>query len=226
MKQAENAVKAADVEADAAGEAVKKGLEAARNQETSPTNAPKSKIDLSVCSVAANRVTAAAAAATRSIEAAAAGNIRAARINAAVASVDAADAAVAAARATAKLQNVEPPSIVAETETAAAAARISLLWQVIPYILITMAEICISVVGLELAFTAAPATMKSFVTACWLFTVFFGDILNAWITPLYNDTFWGISLTPDWYFLIFALLMIPVTMAFVLVARRFNRPAE
>ena len=89
-----------------------------------------------------------------------------------------------------------------------------------------MAEICISVVGLELAFAAAPAAMKSFVTACWLLTVSFGDILNAQITPLYNETFWGVSLTPDWYFLWFALLMVPVTVAFALVARQFNRPAE
>ena len=88
-----------------------------------------------------------------------------------------------------------------------------------------MAEICISVVGLELAFAAAPASMKSFVTACWLLTVFFGDMINAQVTPLYNETFWGISLTPDWYFLLFALLMVPVTVAFAVVARRFNRPA-
>jgi dipeptide/tripeptide permease len=81
------------------------------------------------------------------------------------------------------------------------------------------------VVGLELAFAAAPATMKSFITACWLFTVFLGDAINIVIAPLYNETFWGISLTPDWYFLIFAVLMVPVTVAFAIVARRFNRPA-
>jgi POT family proton-dependent oligopeptide transporter len=177
------------------------------------------------CSTAANRAEAAAAAAIRSVEAAAAGNARAAQVNAAVASVDAADAAVAAARAAANIRGVEPPAVIAETEEAAAAARISLLWQVIPYILITMAEICISVVGLELAFAAAPASMKGFVTGCWFFTVFCGDIINAQITPLYNETFWGISLTPDWYFLTFALLMVPVTVAFAIVARRFNRPA-
>ena len=47
-----------------------------------------------------------------------------------------------------------------------------------PYVLITAAEICISVVGLELAFAAGAATMKSFVTACWLLAVFFGDMLE------------------------------------------------
>lgn len=100
-----------------------------------------------------------------------------------------------------------------------------MLWQVIPYLLITVAEICISVVGLELAFSAAPASMKSFVTACWLLAVFFGNILNAQITPLYNNSIFGYGLTPGRYFLMFALLMIPVTLAFLLIGRRFNRPA-
>lgn len=103
--------------------------------------------------------------------------------------------------------------------------KVSVLWQVVPYMLITVAEICISVVGLELAFTAAPASMKSFVTACWLLTVFFGNMLNSQITPLYEATVpgLGVDLTPGRYFALFALLMALVTVAFVLVARRFNR---
>ena len=80
----------------------------------------------------------------------------------------------------------------------------------------TVAEVCISVVGLELAFAAAPAAMKTFMTACWLLAIFVGNFANGFITPLYNTTFLGISLTPDWYFLWFAVAMVPVTLAFVL----------
>ncbi|MBN2577403.1 MAG: MFS transporter [Pirellulales bacterium] len=103
--------------------------------------------------------------------------------------------------------------------------RVSILWEVIPYILITAAEICISVVGLELAFSAAPASMKSFVTACWLLTIFFGNIFNAGITPYYGkEISWlNLTLTPGVYFGLFALLMIPVAGAFIFVAKRFNR---
>jgi len=108
---------------------------------------------------------------------------------------------------------------------AAEAGRVSVLWEVVSYLLITVSEICISVVGLELAFTAAPATMKSFVTACWLLTVFFGDIFNAQITPLYGEKVFGFELSPGRYFALFALGMVPVTAAFVIVARRFNRSA-
>jgi POT family proton-dependent oligopeptide transporter len=102
------------------------------------------------------------------------------------------------------------------------------MWEVVPYILITIAEVCISVVGLELAFSAAPPTMKSFVTACWLLTVFFANILNSLVTPLYGAEIptLGITLSPGLYFGLFAGLMVPVTVAFVLVARRFNRLAS
>jgi POT family proton-dependent oligopeptide transporter len=105
--------------------------------------------------------------------------------------------------------------------------RVSVLWEVIPYIVITTAEVCISVVGLELAFTAAPASMKSFVTACWLLTVACGNILNAQITPFYGELIPGTDfrLTPGPYFGLFALIMVPVTIAFVFVSRRFNQSA-
>ena len=55
--------------------------------------------------------------------------------------------------------------------------KVSVLWELAAYVVITLAEACISVVGLELAFTAAPQHMKSFVTACWLLTVFAGNLL-------------------------------------------------
>jgi solute carrier family 15 (oligopeptide transporter), member 1 len=222
--RAKTAAEAAQTVAEALGQAVKLATEAAQDTEAGqPTGVPAG-FRLSDCSNAANRVEAAAAAVNKAMDAAKNGNTRATQINAAVAAVDSADAAVLAAAAVADIKAVNHPGVIAETEKAVAAARISLWWQIIPYILITMSEICISVVGLELAFAAAPATMKSFVTACWFLTVCFGDILNAQITPLYNKTFWGVSLTPDWFFLMFALLMIPVVLAFALVAKRFNRP--
>ena len=47
------------------------------------------------------------------------------------------------------------------------------------------------------------------------------------MTPYYEQTvsLWGTSITlsPGVYFMLFAVLMIPVTLAFILVARRFNR---
>jgi POT family proton-dependent oligopeptide transporter len=106
--------------------------------------------------------------------------------------------------------------------------RVALAWGIVPYILITSAEICISVVGLELAFTAAPPSMKGLVTGCWMLTMALADTINAYITPFYDARIdrLGLTLTPGVYFAAFALLMVPVTAAFVIVARRFNRAQE
>jgi len=107
------------------------------------------------------------------------------------------------------------------------AGKVSILWEVVSYVLITAAEVCISVVGVEFAFTQAPDSMKSFVTACWLLAVFLGDLVDMPITLLYG---WkipvlGFTIAPGPYFALLALTTIPVTVAFLLIARQFHRTA-
>jgi POT family proton-dependent oligopeptide transporter len=99
-------------------------------------------------------------------------------------------------------------------------SKVSVLWEIAAYVVITVAEICISVVGLELAFTAAPKNMKSFVTACWLVTVFIGNLLNLLIARLYG------MMNPGAYFALLTVLLLVVTVSFWGVARRFNRAAS
>jgi len=95
--------------------------------------------------------------------------------------------------------------------------RVTVWWQILAYLILTVAEILISVTGLELAFVAAPPTMKSFVTACWLAVVFLANLLiNAPITRLYS------SMSPDVYFAMLAVAMVVVSIVFVFVAKRFN----
>jgi POT family proton-dependent oligopeptide transporter len=103
---------------------------------------------------------------------------------------------------------------------AAPGVKVTLWWQVVTFLLITVAELCISPVGLELAFTAAPQSMKGFITGCFLLTVFFGNILNSWLTRLYGD------LGPFKYFGLLTGICVAVTLAFVFVARQFNRIAD
>ena len=96
--------------------------------------------------------------------------------------------------------------------------RVTVWWQVLAYLILTMAEILISVTGLELAYTAAPAGMKSFVTACWLFTVFLANFLiNTPITRLYP------IMEPGVYFAMLAGAMIVVMILFIPISRKFNR---
>jgi POT family proton-dependent oligopeptide transporter len=98
--------------------------------------------------------------------------------------------------------------------------KVSIWWQVGTYFLITVAELCISPVGLELAFTAAPKSMKGFITGCFLLTVFLGDVLNSVVTRLYTP------MGPAAYFGAMTVVLIIVTIVFVFVARRFNRMME
>jgi POT family proton-dependent oligopeptide transporter len=98
--------------------------------------------------------------------------------------------------------------------------KASLWWQVATFFLVTIAELCISPVGLELAFTAAPQSMKGFITGCFLLTVFFGNVLNSFLTRLYTP------LGPGKYFGLLTGILILVTLAFIYVAHQFNRHME
>ncbi len=94
-------------------------------------------------------------------------------------------------------------------------AKVSIMWELGAYILITMAELCISVVGLQLAFEEAPQRMKSMITGMWLFTVFLGDSLAAWFSRIYTAT------TPGNYFSMMTAMILVVTVIFYYVGKRF-----
>ena len=95
--------------------------------------------------------------------------------------------------------------------------RVSVWWQVFAYLILTIAEILISVTGLELAFVAAPAQMKGFITAMWLLTVFLANALvNAPLTAIYP------SFHPANYFFMLTGIMVGVMFAFIFAKNWFN----
>lgn len=99
--------------------------------------------------------------------------------------------------------------------------KVTLWWQAIAYFVLTMAEILISVTGLELAFVAAPKNMKSFVTSLWLLTVFLANyLINVPMSLLYP------RMHPGHYFFMLAGIMGAVCFVFIFVAQRFNRAVE
>lgn len=67
-------------------------------------------------------------------------------------------------------------------------------WQIIPYLLITIAEVMVSITGLEFAYTQAPKRMKSMVMGFWLLTVALGNVLVALLARFSDlklaDFFW------------------------------------
>ena len=95
--------------------------------------------------------------------------------------------------------------------------RVSLMWELGAYILITAAELCISVIGLQLAFEEAPNHMKSVITGVFLVTVFVGNILSGMFARIYTQ------MSPGEYFAIMSGMIAVVTVAFYFVGRRFDR---
>ncbi len=75
------------------------------------------------------------------------------------------------------------------------AGQVSVMWQLVPYFLLTLAEVLVSVTGLEFAYTQAPKRMKSIVMSFWLLCVSFGNwfvaqLAHAWADWDPSKTFW------------------------------------
>ncbi|MBK7584198.1 MAG: MFS transporter [Myxococcales bacterium] len=62
--------------------------------------------------------------------------------------------------------------------------KVAIEWQLIPYLIITLAEVLVSVTGLEFAYTQAPKRMKSTIMGFWLLTVAAGNVLVSVISTI------------------------------------------
>ena len=91
----------------------------------------------------------------------------------------------------------------------------SIAWQFVPYLLLTVAEIMVSITGLEFAYTQAPRSMKSTIMSFWLLTVFAGNLLTAYVSEI--NRFQGAT-----FFIFFAALMGAVSLLFVWIASRYQ----
>ena len=116
----------------------------------------------------------------------------------------------------------EKPAITIETsDWVPPAERVTIWWQILAYFVLTCSEILISVTGLELAYVAAPDSMKGFVTALWLATVGMANLaINVPFTRLYS------VLPPGWYFMTMAIALGVVFVLFLPIASRFNRAMD
>lgn len=95
--------------------------------------------------------------------------------------------------------------------------KVSVWLMILAVFVITLAELCVSVVGLEFAYTQALPGTKSTVTAAFLFTVFVGDFIGGFFDKLYD------KLSPGNYFAIQTGIMVLTALLFVLVARTFEQ---
>ncbi|MBD3218701.1 MAG: MFS transporter, partial [candidate division Zixibacteria bacterium] len=99
--------------------------------------------------------------------------------------------------------------------------KVSILWEVLAYIMITAGELCISVVGLQLAYEEAPNHMKSRITGLWLATVMLGNVFAGFFARIYTDV-----LNPGEYFGLMTIMIALVTIGFYFVGRRFEEKSN
>lgn len=98
-------------------------------------------------------------------------------------------------------------ALVQQRIDASAPGTVSVWWQVVPYVLITLAEVMVSITGLEFAYTQAPRRMKSTVMGFWLLAVATGNILTGLVAQ-----FGGLALAQ--FFWLFAGLMAGAAVLF------------
>ncbi|HMP01889.1 MAG TPA: MFS transporter [Gemmatales bacterium] len=112
-------------------------------------------------------------------------------------------------------------------EEATTGVKVSAWWLVGAYFVLTVGEVLIYGTGLELAFAAAPAHMKGFVTACFLLTNTIGNLIHSQLGQLYSPTLVPdpskFQLTPTTFFTMTMVITLVASVAFYFVGRRFNR---
>jgi dipeptide/tripeptide permease len=106
--------------------------------------------------------------------------------------------------------------------------KVSILWPAAAYIVMTFGEVLLYGTMLELAYTAAPKSMKGFVTACFLVTNTLGNFLNMfWMTQyggsLVDPVAKRGAFLPGQFFGLTALVVACAAVAFVFVGRQFER---
>ena len=88
--------------------------------------------------------------------------------------------------------------------------KISVLWQFVQYTVMTVAEVLVSVTGLEFAYTQAPRAMKSTIMGFWLLCVTVGNLLVAALAFLQTESmanfFWTFATLMGGAAVIFAIL--------------------
>ncbi|HET8708212.1 MAG TPA: MFS transporter, partial [Pseudomonadales bacterium] len=94
----------------------------------------------------------------------------------------------------------------------------SVWWQILAYFLLTVAEILVSITGLEYAYTHSPPNLKSLMTALWLLTVSIGNLMVSGINQSIVEHGYFAQFTGAEYYWLFCKTMFAVSLVFIGVA--------
>lgn len=112
--------------------------------------------------------------------------------------------------------------------TEVATAKVSFWWPTVAYVVLTIGEVLLYGTMLELAYTAAPRSMKGFITACFLVTNTLGNFLNVLWMPLYggslkDEMIQRGPLLPSQFFGLTALCVFAAGVVFLFIGKKFER---
>jgi len=110
------------------------------------------------------------------------------------------------------------PAIMAGAAASAGTGKVSAIWIVAAYFFLTVGEVLVYGTGLDLSYAYAPASMKGFVTACFLLTIAGGNLINTQFAPLYETTLSAVQ-----FYIVDVFIVLVAAIAFYFVGRRFNR---
>lgn len=105
---------------------------------------------------------------------------------------------------------------------AAMGHRPNIFWQFIAYILLTAAEVMVSIVCLEFAYTQAPKTMKSFIMGIYFLGVSLGNIFTAAVNLFIQNEDGSSKLAGASYYWFFTIAMF-ITAVLYVVWSQFYR---
>lgn len=94
-------------------------------------------------------------------------------------------------------------------------------WQILAYLILSAGEVLVSITGLEYAYTQAPTSMKSTMTAIWYFTYSIGSFFNAKVNQSIADNGFFRRFTVDGYYMyywLFVGICLGFTLIFILVS--------
>jgi proton-dependent oligopeptide transporter, POT family len=97
-------------------------------------------------------------------------------------------------------------------------ALVTVWWVILATFVVTLAELCISPVGLEFAYRQGVPGTKSVVTAAFHMMVFVGDSIGLIFAPFYEK-----GLRPAAYFGLLAVIMTVTSVVFIPISRKFER---
>lgn len=98
----------------------------------------------------------------------------------------------------------------------------SVWWQIFAYIVLSAAEVLVSITGLEYAYTQAPKSMKSTMSAIWLLTVAAGNLFVALINGNISKGGFFANFTGADFYWMFVVLCTIFFVAFLFISPRLK----